>query len=110
MSRQRRQFLRSTLGLSSLFLMPRNILAQTTGPRRSVDALALDGSVKSLSSGMLADFATALRGDVLLPSDDGYDSARRLFFYSRFDHRPAFIVQASGPADVALTISFAREN
>jgi FAD/FMN-containing dehydrogenase len=90
--------------------MPGKVLARTTGARRSVDALALDGSVKSLSSKMLTDFATALRGDVLLPDDDGYDSARRIFFYSRFDRRPAFIVQAAGPADVALAVVFAHEN
>lgn len=90
--------------------MPSNVLARTSAPRTPVDALALDGSVKSLSFGMFTDFAAALRGDVLLPNDDGYDSARRLFFYSRFDRRPAFIVQATGPQDVALAVAFAHEN
>jgi FAD/FMN-containing dehydrogenase len=110
MSRQRRQFLWSTLGLGSLLLMPDSTRAQTTSARRSVDALALDGSVKSLSAGAFTDFATALRGNVLLPEDDGYDTARRLFFRDRFVRRPAFIVQATGPADVALAVTFAREN
>jgi FAD/FMN-containing dehydrogenase len=47
---------------------------------------------------------------VLLPGDDGYEPARRLFFHPRYDHRPAFIVQATGPADVVLAVAFAREN
>ena len=107
---QRRQFLQSTVGLGSLLLMPGHILAQTAGPPGSVDALTLDGSVKSLSSGTFAAFTTALRGNVLLPGDDGYEPARRLFFHPRFDRRPAFIVQATGPADVVLAVAFAREN
>jgi FAD/FMN-containing dehydrogenase len=110
MSRHRRQFLWSTLGLGSLMLMPGSIRAQATSRRSAVDALALDGSVKSLSSGAFTDFAAALRGNVLSPGDDGYDSARRIFFHDRFDRRPAFIVQATGPADVALAVAFAREN
>jgi len=45
----------------------------------------------------------------LLPGDDAYDTSRRLFF-PRFEPRPAFVVKASGPADVVLAVNFAREN
>jgi FAD/FMN-containing dehydrogenase len=108
MFQQRRQFLQSALGLGSLLAIAGNGRAQMA--QRSVDALALDGSVKSLSAGAIADFTSALRGDVLLPGDGGYDSASQLFFSSRFDRQPAFVVQATGPADIALAVTFAREN
>jgi FAD/FMN-containing dehydrogenase len=120
-SRQRRDFLRTALGIGSLALMPSYIRAQTKSAAPyiraqtksaapTVEALALDGSVKTFPSGVVAEFAAALLGTLLVQGDDGYDPARRLFFDSRFDRRPAFIVQATGPADVALAVNFAREN
>jgi len=107
---QRRQLLRATLGLGSLALTSGYVRAQGTMARAPVEALALDGAMKSLAAGSLAELARALRGGLLLPGDDGYDSSRRLFFEDRFDPRPAFVVQATGPADVALAVDFAREN
>ena len=109
-SLQRRDFLQTTLAIGSLALMPRNIRAQSTSAVPTVEALALDGSVRTVPSGTVADFAAALQGKLLLQGDEGYDSGRRVFFNSRFDRRPAFIVQATGAADVALAVNFAREN
>lgn len=109
-SPQRRDFLRTSLGIGSIALMPWSIRAQTSSATPTVEALALDGSIRTLPAGLVADFAAALQGKLLLQGDEGYDLARRVFFNSRFDRRPAFIVQATGPADVALAVNFAREN
>jgi FAD/FMN-containing dehydrogenase len=86
--------------------------ARAQGPATStpdVEALLMNGSVVTLPGRDLVDLARALRGPLLLPRDDGYDSARRLF-RPAFDRRPAFIVQATGPADVGIAIDFARDN
>src|SRR5215467_12710540 len=50
----------------------------------------------------------AIAGEVILPGEDGYESARRPAI-ARFHHvYPAAIVRCETPADVAETIAFAR--
>jgi len=48
-------------------------------------------------------------GKVLLPSDDGYDSARAMW-NAMVDRRPAVVVRCSSSADVAAAIEFSRIN
>jgi FAD/FMN-containing dehydrogenase len=50
-----------------------------------------------------------IQGDVLLPSDDDYDQARKIW-NGMIDKRPAFIVRCTGPADVIDVVKFAREH
>ncbi len=54
---------------------------------------------------LAADFA----GEVIVPSDAGYDSARRIWNAS-IDKRPGVIARCSGVADVVRTVKFARAN
>jgi FAD binding domain/Berberine and berberine like len=49
----------------------------------------------------------AVHGTVLLPGDDGYDSARRVF-NAMIDKRPALIIRCAGTADVIRGVDFAR--
>ena len=50
-----------------------------------------------------------LRGQVLLPGDDGgYDAARRVW-NAMIDRRPASIVRCEGAADVIDAVTFARD-
>lgn len=46
---------------------------------------------------------------VYLPSEDGYDEARTVFFCN-IDHRPAAIVRARDAMDVSRVVSLARES
>jgi FAD/FMN-containing dehydrogenase len=58
----------------------------------------------------LRELAGALRGDLLLPGDDGYDAAR-LVWNSRYDDvRPAAVAEVAGAADVVTVVEFARDS
>ncbi len=48
-----------------------------------------------------------LRGTLLRPGDEGYDTARRVF-NGTIDRRPAFIVRCAGVADVVSAVNFAK--
>jgi FAD/FMN-containing dehydrogenase len=49
----------------------------------------------------------ALRGDVVLPGDDAYESARRVW-NGMIDRHPAIVVRCAGTSDVVEAIRFAR--
>lgn len=61
----------------------------------------------ALDSARLRDLAREIAGEVLLPSDPGYDAARAVW-NGRFDPRPAAVVQCLNAGDVATTIGVAR--
>jgi FAD/FMN-containing dehydrogenase len=63
------------------------------------------------SDGADADAARALelRGQAVLPDDDGYDDARAVW-NGLHDRRPALIAQAAGVADVLTAVRFGREH
>jgi FAD binding domain len=49
-----------------------------------------------------------VRGTVVTPHDSGYNDARRIFNIA-VEYRPRAVVQVASPADVATTLTFARE-
>ncbi len=54
-------------------------------------------------------FRGSLRGEVLRPRDDGYDTARKVW-NAMVDKRPALIARCAGAADVIECVRFAREH
>ena len=54
-------------------------------------------------------FQTAFRGEVIQPSDSGYETARKIW-NSSIDKHPGIIARCSGVADVVAAVNFAREN
>src|SRR6187200_2443880 len=60
-----------------------------------------------LATDDLATLRGAIRGRVILPTDEGYDAARRVW-NGMIDRRPRLIVEAAGPDDIAATIALAR--
>jgi FAD/FMN-containing dehydrogenase len=57
----------------------------------------------------VAGLADGLRGRVILPEHDEYDTARRVW-NGAIDRHPAIIVQCSGVADILASVQFAREH
>ncbi len=53
-------------------------------------------------------FRASLRGDVLLPSDAGYDAARTIW-NAMIDRRPGLIARCADAGDVVASVQFARE-
>jgi len=51
----------------------------------------------------------ALRGELVRPTDSGYDEARAIF-NAMIDRRPALIARCAGVADVIEAVNFARRN
>src|SRR5260370_39520443 len=53
--------------------------------------------------------ANRIRGRVILPSDSGYDSARRVFSWNpAADKLPALIVRCAGRDDVRAAVEYAH--
>ena len=57
----------------------------------------------------VAEFRTALRGELLQPGDPGYDEARKVY-NGMIDKRPRMVACCSDVADVISCVNFAREN
>ncbi len=62
-----------------------------------------------LEDSVVQAFKSSLRGELLLPSDDGYDAARKIY-NAMIDKRPAMIARCVGAADVITCVNFAREH
>jgi FAD/FMN-containing dehydrogenase len=63
----------------------------------------------SLPSEELEAVRNAIKGEVLLPGDGGYEEAR-VIWNAMFDRRPGLIVRCAGVADVIEAVGFARRH
>ena len=55
------------------------------------------------------ELVAALRGDLIMPGDPGYDEARAVY-NAMIDKRPAAIARCRDVADVIACVGFAREH
>jgi FAD/FMN-containing dehydrogenase len=62
-----------------------------------------------LKEAVVTAFKQSLRGQLIAPSDDTYDEARRVW-NGNIDRRPALIARPAGVADVIQAVNFAREH
>jgi FAD/FMN-containing dehydrogenase len=65
--------------------------------------------MSSKSTGDVEMLRHKVQGRVMLPGEEGYDSARALW-NAMVDRRPAVAVQCTSSADVAAAVDFARRN
>jgi len=110
---KRRHFLQSSLAAAVAASLPTGqalaaALAAMSEVSSDVNAVTGAGAQVTLEKAAVKELNDALRGRLLLPGFDGYDTARRVLNAS-IDKFPALIVQPTGAADVMKAVTFARE-
>ena len=71
-----------------------------------LDIATLSGDYAVISEAAVEDFRGSLHGESLLPGDEDYNGARRIW-NAMIDKRPAMIARCSGTADVIKSVNFA---
>jgi len=66
-------------------------------------------SVMEMEESSILELKDMLRGELIRPGDEAYDSARRVF-NAMIDKSPGLIVRCAGAADVLRVVNFARRN
>jgi FAD/FMN-containing dehydrogenase len=74
---------------------------------RDLRVTTTTGADTVLEGTVVEAFKGSLRGELLCPDDEGYDSSRKVF-NAMIDKRPALIVRCAGTADVITAVTFAR--
>jgi FAD/FMN-containing dehydrogenase len=72
-----------------------------------VPALGPDGAQRVLSAADIEDFRAGMRGELLTPGQQGYETARHVW-NGAFDRKPALIARCAGTADVIRSVNFGR--
>jgi hypothetical protein len=65
--------------------------------------------VKDLNPSVIKEFASQVRGEVILPGDSNYDESRKVF-NAMINKHPGMIVKCVDVADVINAVNFGREN
>ena len=86
------------------------VAAEDSSFRAVADIKAITGSGRevSISKAELKELRDSLDGKLLLPGNDRYDSARRVW-NGMIDKRPAMIAACTSAGDVATAVTFAAE-
>lgn len=64
---------------------------------------------KEFEKGIIAEFKTKLRGELLTPDNPGYNDSRSIW-NAMIDRKPTLIARCLGVADVVASVNFARKN
>jgi FAD/FMN-containing dehydrogenase len=109
----RRLFLGSSLSAAVAAALPGTVnanvlLSGLTVVSSSIVGRSGNGGEITIEEAALSELKGALRGQLLLAGNEGYDDARRVLNPS-FDKHPALVVRPSGAADVATAVTFANE-
>jgi FAD/FMN-containing dehydrogenase len=74
-----------------------------------LEAMSLFGNSVALRGAHIKNLAASMRGQVLVPGQEGYDQARRVW-NAMIAKRPAVIARCASPSDVIRAVTFAREH
>ena len=74
-----------------------------------MNVVGFNGSSVALDGAAVEAFKASLRGALLLPGDDGYDTSRSVW-NAMIDRKPALVVRAAGTADVRRAVTFAHRH
>jgi hypothetical protein len=110
---KRRHFIQSSLAGAVAASLPSSqalaaALAAMSEVSGDVNAVTSSGAQVTLEQAAVKELSDRLRGRLLLPGFEGYDTARRVL-NPVIDKHPALVVQPSGTADVMAAVTFARE-
>ena len=109
----RRLFLQSSVaaGMSAAIPASQALAAFQALTQVAGDVRAVTGNLKeiSLEQAAVQELADSLRGNLLLPGNEGYDIARRVLNAS-IDKNPALVIQPTGAADVQNAVRFANDH
>jgi hypothetical protein len=110
---RRRTFCKTAIATAVVAALPA-CSRSTTGTAASatsstIDAVSSTGEELSLESAAVGELAESLTGQLHLQSDDGYDTARKIW-NGMFDHkRPAMIAECQSVEDIRNAVTFAKE-
>jgi FAD/FMN-containing dehydrogenase len=110
---RRRDFCRATMAAGVVSVLPgRNVLAAVkqnlTQVITDLPAINTSGGEIVLESAAIEELKGSLRGELLMPGNAGYDTARSIW-NAMIDRRPTLIARCQGAADVSSAITFAKE-
>ncbi len=111
---KRREFFAASLAGAAIAALPvRRLSAEgaagTAIPDADIAAIKLNGGSIVIPKAAVADLRARLRGPLLVPGQEGYEQARRIWNHM-IDRHPAVIARCAGAADVAAAVAFAREH
>ncbi len=110
----RRHFCQSAIGAAVAASFPTaqalaSALQALTTVSADIDAITGNGAETILQQSTVQDLSDSLRGNLLLPGNEAYETARRVLNES-INRHPALVVQPTGVADIRTAIAFARDN
>ena len=92
----RRQFIQRTLATTGALGLGRHLGSAQVAKQQPIDAK------------VLAKLRSKVKGHLVLPTDAGYDEARRVFFWNPdTERRPALIARCAHDDDVLYAVGFA---
>ena len=107
----RRLFLRSAVAAGVSAAATPSLAAQfatLSDITANVNAVTGDRTAIEIEQAAVKELAASLRGNLLLPGNAGYDTARKVL-NPGIDKHPAFVVQPIGATDIRKAVTFARE-
>jgi hypothetical protein len=107
---RRRAFVKSSLATAIAATLPTSrLFAQApTTVLSDINVVTHTGSTKVIEKAVLKELQASLSGQILLPTSEGYDSARKVW-NGMIDKKPALIVQVANETDIQNAINIARE-
>ncbi len=107
---RRRTFVKSAIAAGTVAVLPgcgRSAPGQSTSS--TLAAVKSNGDATTLQSAVVRELADELYGTLYLPTDEGYDVARKVW-NAMIDKKPALIAQCAGVTDVQSAVTFARDH
>ena len=108
---RRRDFCRMSLAAGAASVLPAARLVSASNdssPGADLRAVRLSGSETTIERAAVQDLRAGLKGTLLAPGDEGYETARRVW-NGMIDRHPALIARCASTEDVVRAVTFARE-